>query len=61
MDNEQKAKFYNQLLTEYDKKAALVSAIQSKFDLSKDDIKEMESLKKEMMDIQRKAMSLGSL
>ncbi len=61
MDNAQKAKFYDQLLKEYDEKARQVSLINSKFDLSKEDQKQIESLKKEMDLLQRKAMSLGSL
>jgi len=61
MDNEQRAKLYDQLLREYDEKARQVSLINSKFDLSKEDQKQVESLKKEMNDLQRKAMSLGSL
>jgi hypothetical protein len=61
MDNAQKAKFYDQLLREYDEKARQVSLINSKFDLSKEDQKQIESLKKEMDLLQRKAMSLGSL
>jgi hypothetical protein len=59
MDNAQKAKFYDQLLREYDERQ--VSLINSKFDLSKEDQKQIESLKKEMDLLQRKAMSLGSL
>jgi cell shape-determining protein MreC len=61
MDNAQKAKFYDQLLREYDEIARQVSLINSKFDLSKEDQKQIESLKKEMDLLQRKAMSLGSL
>lgn len=61
MDNEQRAKLYDQLLREYDEKARQVSLINSKFDLSKEDEKQIDSLRKEMNDLQRKAMSLGSL
>jgi hypothetical protein len=61
MDNEQKAKMYDKLLIEYDQKAREVSLIRSKFDLTKEDNKKIESLQKEMNDLQRKAMSLGSL
>jgi hypothetical protein len=61
MDNAQKAKFYDQLLKEYDEKARQVSLIKSKFDLSREDEKQVESLKKEMDLLQRKAMNLGSL
>ena len=52
---------YNELLFEYDKKSAQVSAIQSKFDLDVNDQKEIKKLKTEMAEIQRKAMSLGTL
>lgn len=61
MDNAQKAKFYDQLLKEYDEKARQVSLIKSKFDLTREDEKQVESLKKEMDLLQRKAISLGSL
>lgn len=61
MNNSEKATMYDQLLTEYDKKAREVSVIQSKFDLTRDDEKKIKELKTEMSDIQRKAMSLGTL
>ena len=61
MDNEQKAKMYDKLLIEYDQKAREVSLIKSKFDLTREDNKKIESLQKEMNDLQRKAMNLGSL
>jgi hypothetical protein len=61
MDNELRAKMYNELLLEYDKKSTQVSAIQSKFDLDVNDQKEIKKLKTEMAEIQRKAMSLGTL
>lgn len=61
MDNQQKANLYEQLLREYDEKARQVSFINSKFDLTKEDHKEIESLKKEMSVIKQKAMSLGSI
>jgi hypothetical protein len=59
--NEEKARLYDQLLVEHDKKAREVSLIQSNFDLTKEDEKEIKRLKAEMDEIQRKAMSLGSL
>jgi hypothetical protein len=59
--NEEKAKLYDQLLAEHDNKAREVSLIQSKFDLTRDDDKKIKELKTEMAEIQRKAMSLGSL
>jgi hypothetical protein len=61
MNNEQKAKIYDQILREHDEMARQVSAIKNKFDLTREDEKQMESLKKEMDLLQRKAMSLGSL
>ena len=61
MNNEQKAKIYDQILREHDEMARQVSAIKNKYDLTREDEKQMESLKKEMDLLQRKAMSLGSL
>jgi hypothetical protein len=61
MDNEMKAKLYDQLLSEHDKKIRQVSLIQSKFDLTKEDEQKIKQLKSEMLEIQRKASSLGSL
>jgi hypothetical protein len=61
MDNQQKANLYEQFLREYDEKARQVSFINSKFDLTKEDQKEIESLKKEMSVIRQKAASLGSI
>lgn len=61
MNNEMKAKLYDQLLSDYDKKATEVSSIQGKFDLTREDEKKIKQLKEEMNEIQRKAMSLGSL
>ncbi len=48
MNNEQKAKIYDQILREHDEMARQVSAIKNKFDLTREDEKQMESLKKEM-------------
>ena len=61
MNNEEKAKVYEQLLAEHDKKAREVSLIRSKFDLTKFDEAEIEKIKKEMYEIQKKASNLGSL
>lgn len=61
MTNDDKARLYDKLLLEYDQKAREVSLIKSKFDLSKEDNKKIEEIQKEMNDLQRKAMSLGSL
>jgi hypothetical protein len=48
------------LLTEHDKLSREVSVLQSKFDLTREDQKKIESLKKEMDLLQRKAAALGS-
>ena len=61
MSNEEKARLYDQLLAEHDVKAREVSLIQSKFDLTREDGQKIKQLKSEMAEIQRKAMSLGSL
>jgi len=61
MTNEDKAKYYDQLLREHDKKASRVSNLQNKIDLSKEDKAEIKTLKQQMMEIQRKAYSLGTL
>lgn len=61
MNNEMKAKLYDQLLAEHDKKAREVSLLQSKFDLTREDEQRIKLLKSEMNEIQRKASSLGSL
>jgi hypothetical protein len=57
---EQKAKMFESLLIEHDKLSREVSLIQSKFDLSKEDQKKINELKKEMDGIQRKAYNLGT-
>jgi hypothetical protein len=61
MNNEEKAMLYDQYLAEYDKKATEVSRIKSGFDLTTEDQKRIKQLKSEMDDLQRKAMSLGTL
>lgn len=58
MKNEVNAKLYDNLLLEYDKKAREVSIIKSKFDLSKEDERLIDELKREMVAIQRKAEAL---
>jgi hypothetical protein len=58
MKNEVNAKLYDNLLLEYDKKAREVSIIKSKFDLSKEDERLIDELKREMVAIQRKAETL---
>ena len=60
MNREKKAQMFDQLLTEHDKLSREVSIIQSKFDLTREDQKKIESLKKEMDLLQRKAAALGS-
>tara|TARA_R110002020_G_scaffold113236_2_gene260257 strand:- start:4362 stop:4550 length:189 start_codon:yes stop_codon:yes gene_type:complete len=59
--NEEKAKMYDQLLKEYDVKAREVSILKSKFDLTREEQKQIKTIKEEMDLIQRKAMNLGSL
>jgi trehalose-6-phosphate synthase len=61
MNTQEKAKLYDQLLAEYDEKARQVSLIRSRFDLTREDEKQIEQLKKEMSEIERRANSLGSL
>ena len=61
MTNEEKAKYYDELLREHDKKATEVSNLQNKIDLTREDQQKIKKLKTEMAEIQRKAMSLGSL
>lgn len=61
MDNEMKAKLYDQFLSDHNKKATEVSSLQNKIDLSEGDKKRIKELKSEMAELQRKAMSLGSL
>lgn len=61
MNTQEKAKLYDQLLAEYDEKARKVSLIKSRFDLTREDEKEITKLKKEMSEIERRANSLGSI
>lgn len=61
MTNEQKAKYYDELLREHDKKATEVSNLQNKIDQTKEDQQKIKQLKTEMAQIQRKATNLGSL
>jgi trehalose-6-phosphate synthase len=61
MNTQEKAKLYDQLLAEYDEKARQVSLIKSRFDLTREDEKEIDKLKKEMSEIERRANSLGSI
>lgn len=58
--NEDKAKMYDQLLREYDVKAREVSVLKSKFDLTRQDEKQIRAIKEEMDAIQRKASDLSS-
>ncbi len=57
----EKAKMYDQLLKEYDIKAREVSILKSKFDLTREEEKQIKVIREEMDAIQRKAMNLGSL
>ena len=60
MEREKKAAMFDSLLTEHDKLSREVSLIQSKFDLSREDEKKIEELKKQMNALQMKAARLGS-
>ena len=60
MNRENKAKMFESLLLEHDKLSREVSILQAKFDLTREDEKKIDSLKKEMNLIQRKAAALGS-
>lgn len=60
MSREKKAQMFESLLLEHDKLSREVSVLQSKFDLTHADQKKIDSLKKEMDLIQRKAAALGS-
>jgi len=60
MNREKKAKMFESLLLEHDKLSREVSILQSKFDLTREDEKRIEFLKKEMNLLQRKAAALGS-
>lgn len=60
MNREEKAKMFDSLLIEHDKLSRQVSVLQSKFDLTREDEKKIEELKKEMNLLQRKAAALGS-
>jgi hypothetical protein len=59
LTREQKAELYEKYLREYDEKARQVSLIKSKFDLSKEDEKNIENLQREMANLQQQAFSLG--
>jgi GTP-binding protein EngB required for normal cell division len=48
MSREKKAQMFDQLLTEHDKLSREVSVLQSKFDLTREDQKKIESLKKKL-------------
>jgi hypothetical protein len=60
MSREKKAAMFESLLLEHDKLSRQVSVLQSKFDLTREDEKKIEELKREMNQIQRKATNLGS-
>lgn len=61
MTNEEKGRYYDQLLEQHSRKATRVSDLQNKIDMTKMDKEEIKKLKKEMAEIQRKAYSLGTL
>jgi hypothetical protein len=60
MSREKKAQMFESLLVEHDKLSRQVSVLQSKFDLTREDEKKIEELKREMNLLQRKAANLGS-
>ena len=55
-----KAKQYNSLLYKHDELARKVSLIQSKFDLSAEDNRQIEELRKEMKILEQRANRLVS-
>lgn len=57
---EQKAREFDALLLEHDKLSREVSLIQSKFNLSKEDEKKINDLKRQMNALQVRATNLGS-
>jgi len=57
----EKAKLYDQLLLEHDRLSREVSLIQGKFDLTVDDNKKVDKIKKEMFEIETRANNLGAL
>jgi hypothetical protein len=59
MEREKKAQVFESLLLEHDKLSREVSMIQSKFDLTREDEKKIEELKKQMNALQMKAARLG--
>ena len=61
MTNEEKGRYYDQLLEQHSRKETRVSDLQNKIDMTKMDKEEIKKLKEEMAEIQRKAYSLGTL
>lgn len=61
MTNEEKGKYYDQLLREHDKKATEVASLKNKIDQTREDKERIKKLTTEMAEIQRKASNLGSL
>jgi len=59
MSREKKAAMFDALLLEHDKLSREVSVLQAKFDLTREDEKKIEYLKREMDLLQRKAANLG--
>jgi hypothetical protein len=59
-DREKRAAIFESLLLEHDKLSREVSLIQSKFDLTNEDNKKINELKRHMEELQRKAYNLGS-
>ena len=61
MTNEEKGRYYDELLREHDKKATEVSNLQNKIDQTREDQERIKKLKTEMAQIQTQASNLGSL
>ena len=58
MDRDTAARQYDSLLIEHDKKAREVSVLSAEFDLTNEQKKEIETLQKEMNEIQARANRL---
>lgn len=58
-EREKKAAMFDNLLLEHDKLSREVSLLQSKFDLTREDEKKVDELKKQMQALQNKAARLG--
>jgi len=59
MNNEEKARLYDQLLAEHSSKAALVRELETDIRPSSDQQQRIDTLKKEMVDLERRATELS--